>query len=137
MMKWSNNVGIGTDIESIERFEKLDYVHNSSFLNRIFTKNELEYCFSKGRAAPHLAARYAGKESIAKALTSMGKTHVSYKAIEILNNENGVPTVRINNLGFRNLLAYVSLSHCKDKAIAFAVLIDVNHKEMGNSGHQT
>lgn len=123
------NFGVGTDIESIDRFTKLDYVENNSFLNKIFTKNELEYCFSKENAAPHLAVRYAGKEAIVKALTSIGKVNTNYKEIEILNNENGVPMVRINNMLFHNLQVYVSLSHCKDKAIAFAIVMEVNHYE--------
>jgi len=128
-MRQSKNLGIGTDIESIDRFEKLIYDGNNPFFNRIFTKNELEYCFSKEKAAPHLAARYAGKESIVKALTSIGKTNVAYKAIEIFNTENGVPMVRISNTGINNLQVHLSLSHCKDKAIAFAIVMQVNHYE--------
>ena len=45
--KMIENFGIGTDIESIDRFRRIDYVKNNSFLNKIFTKNELDYCFSK------------------------------------------------------------------------------------------
>lgn len=123
------NFGIGTDIESIDRFRKLDYIINNSFLSKIFTENELEYCFSKKKTASHLAARYVGKEAIVKALSSIGKVNLNYKEIEILNSENGVPRVRINNINFHNLLIYLSLSHCKDKAIAFAIVMEANHYE--------
>lgn len=128
-MKRIKNFGIGTDIESIDRFKKLDVGENDSFFNKIFTKNELDYCFSKEDAPPHLAVRFAGKEAVVKALSSIGKVNLNYEEIEIFNNENGVPIVRINNINFHNLQVYLSLSHCKDKAIAFAVVMEVNHYE--------
>ncbi len=129
ILKGIKNFGVGTDIENIHRFKKLAYVGNNSFLNKIFTKNELKYCFSRKIAAPHLAVRYAGKEATVKALSSIGKTNLSYKEIEIINNENGTPVVRIDNIDFHNLQVYLSLSHCKDKAIAFATVIAVNRYE--------
>jgi len=132
-MNGDKNFSIGTDIESIDRFSQADHTQNSPFLNKIFTKNELEYCFSKKTAAPHLAARYAGKEAIFKALTGISKAKLNYKDIEILNNKNGVPTVRIGNPGFHGLQVHLSLSHCRDKAIAFTVVTEVNHKEEGQS----
>ena len=115
--------GIGTDIESISRFRKLGRLKNNSFLNRIFTKNELDYCFSKKKAAPHLAVRYAAKEATVKALSGIGRQIIDYKDIEIFNNKMGVPIVKINNKKLKNLQANVSLSHCRDKAIAFAIVI--------------
>ena len=130
-MNGDKNFSIGTDIESIDRFSQADHTQNSPFLNKIFTKNELEYCFSKRTAAPHLAVRYAGKEAIVKALTSIGKANMNYKEIEILNNKNGAPTARISNAGFQGLQVHLSLSHCRDKAIAFTVVMEVNHKEEG------
>ncbi len=129
MMKGIKNFGIGTDIESIDRFRKIDPINNNSFLNRIFTKGELEYCFSKEKASSHLAVRYAGKEAVVKALSSIGKVNPNYTDIEILNIENGVPVATINNTGFHNLQVYLSLSHCKDKAIAFAIVMEVNYFE--------
>ena len=75
--------GIGTDIENIKRFEKLNQAEGKTFLNNIFTKNELRYCFSKKNAAPYLAARYAGKEAVVKALTSIGETSINYHEIEL------------------------------------------------------
>lgn len=116
-------LGIGTDIEDIRRFEKLDRVKNSRFLNKIFTENELNYCFLKEKAASSLAARYAGKEAVVKAIASIGKRIIDYKEIEILNNNIGVPLVRIRNKKIKNLKVNISLSHCKDKAVAFAVVI--------------
>ena len=117
--------GVGTDIESIGRFRKLNRAEHKSFLNRIFTKNELDYCFSKKMHASCLAARYAGKEAIAKALSSIGKASPDYKSLEIFNNEKGVPIASINDSDLCKVQVHISLSHCEDKAVAFAVAIEV------------
>ena len=54
--------GIGTDIEGTNRFK--DVGKKSHFLSKIFTENELNYCFSKEEAATHLAARFAEKKPL-------------------------------------------------------------------------
>jgi len=112
----------GVDIEDIDRFSKLDRVKNSLFLNKIFTKKEIDYCFSKAKAAPHLAVRYAGKEATVKALSSITQQVINYKDIEILNNNIGTPIVKIKDKKFENPQVSISLSHCQDKAIAFVLV---------------
>lgn len=121
-MKKVNFLGIGVDIENIRRFQKLKPDKNKVFLNKIFTQKELDHCFSKKTAAPHLAARYAAKEAIIKALSNFSKTIVDYKKIEILNDKSGAPTGKVKTGSFRRLHTALSLSHCKDKAIAFTVI---------------
>jgi len=118
----NNRFGIGVDIEDIGRFQKPNVISNKRFLDKIFTKKELDYCFSKAKPEQHLAARYAGKEAVVKVLCSLGKTSIDYKDIEITNNKNKVPMVKIKNKGLDNLKIKISLAHCEDKAIAFAVV---------------
>lgn len=125
----SDNFGIGTDIESIDRFTRRDYIQNCAFLNKIFTRTEQEYCFSRKTAAAHLAARYAGKEAIVKALTSLNRVGLNYRDIEIVNDKNGVPVVEIKKVGFDDLRIHLSLSHCKDKAIAFAIVVETKQHD--------
>ena len=62
----------GVDIIEISRIkESIDNIGNS-FLNRVYTKNEIEYCESKGRSKyEHYAARFAVKEAVFKALSEM------------------------------------------------------------------
>lgn len=121
-MKKTKDFTIGADIEDISRFRKLDHLKNSSFLNKIFTKKELDYCFSKQKAAPYLAARFAGKEAVVKALSNISKKAMNYKDIEILNNNIGAPEVKIMDKELKNLQIYISLSHCQDKAVAFVLV---------------
>jgi len=111
------NPGIGIDIEDIGRFKDLDINKENVFLRNVFTKNELDYCFSKKEPARHLAVRFAAKEAIIKAINFLSKKKPALNEIEIINNINGVPLVNLGGYDVK-----VSLSHCKDKAIAFAIL---------------
>lgn len=112
-----SDVNIGVDIENIDRFKTLNLTKDTNFLKKVFTKKELEYCFSKTNPAQHLAARFAGKEAVIKALKTHNKP-IRYNEIEIINRKK-VPLVRIKNT--KNIKAKISLSHCKEKAIAFAI----------------
>jgi len=118
----NSEFGIGVDIEDIKRFRNLNIAHSKQFLDKIFTKKELDYCFSKAKPEQHLAARYAGKEAVVKALYSLGKTNIDYNDIEITNNKDSVPMVKIKNKDSDGLKIKISLAHCEDKAIAFAAV---------------
>ena len=92
-------ISIGVDIEDIHRFSS--QLDNINFLRKIFTSGELEYCFSKTLPAQHFTARFAAKEAVSKALGSLGivsSKEISFRDIEILNDENGAPKVYISKL---------------------------------------
>ena len=89
-------IGIGTDIEEIKRFENYEDSSLRTLLIKNFTQKELDYCLSREYPAQHLAARFAGKESVIKALNSLNIKNVFFRSIEIVNNKWGVPSVRIN-----------------------------------------
>ena len=61
-------LGIGIDIEDINRFKKYSLKKDLDFLKTIYSENELEYCFSKKSPAKHLAVRFCAKEAFIKAL---------------------------------------------------------------------
>ncbi len=117
----TNILGIGVDIENIDRFAGSDFTRGSAMLNDIFTRGEQEYCFLFEKAAPHLAARYCAKEAITKAMGSLGTKGIRYKDIEITNKRDGPPVARIEERG--DLQVYLSLSHCEEKAVAFAIVM--------------
>src|SRR3989338_11508779 len=91
----AKDLGIGVDIETVYRFRKLDKINDNLFLNKVFTRNEIDYCFSKKDPARHLAARYAGKEAIFKALSAIGKPNPNYKDAEIFNDKEGAQIARM------------------------------------------
>ena len=121
-IKIIRNISVGVDIESIGRFSNLNGNKDKSFFDKVYTKSELDYCYSKKNGAQHLAGRYCAKEAITKALCALGRVDLMYRDIEITNSERGVPEVDILKKGFDDLEISVSISHCEDKAIATAVI---------------
>ena len=114
-----DDISIGTDIESIERFNGKTQDKDANFLKKIFTPAEIEYCFSHGVPHQHLCARYCAKEAIVKALSEYEIKDVYYSDIEILNLESGKPYAKIQK--YPDIKIKLSLSHTKDLAICVAV----------------
>ena len=117
-----NNFGIGTDIETVSRFQDLDRDKDANFLNKIFTDQELDGCFLKKNPAPHLAVRFAAKEAVFKALTMFGVKNLPMNKLEIVNREDGVPEVHVHDTDLTGIHIALSMSHCQDKALAFVVI---------------
>ena len=118
-------VGIGTDIVEIGRLRRGWERTGERFLRKVFTQEELSYCRSFHDPWPHLAARFAAKESVMKALGF----HADPLDIEILRRGTGAPRValrgsarsRAHKRGVGELK--VSLSHTSRLAIAQAVAV--------------
>lgn len=120
----SSIIGIGVDIEEINRFKNMEKVNINKFLNKIFTENEIEYCFSKKDPYPSLTARFCGKEAVVKAF-SHHNVKLPLNQIEILNAPNGVPFVRLLNNDSNEFNIQISLSHTKEIAVAFAIITEI------------
>ena len=112
---------IGVDIVEIHRIKKAITRWGDSFLHRVYTESELKL-YSKNPAS--LAARFAAKEAVIKALGNRG---IASKEIEVLAEPNGKPVVHLhgkaqvqaNSLGLSNFS--ISLSHSKEYAIALVI----------------
>ena len=121
------NLAVGIDIEDINRFEKYSVDKNNRFLTKIFTKSEIDYCFSYKAPAKHLAARYCAKEACVKALTKLGIKDVYYNEIEVYRDNFGGVSIRLlNNKKYSKVMLQVSLSHAKDTAAANVLAVQVN-----------
>lgn len=113
----------GIDIVEIARIREAIDSWGDRFLKRIYTDGEIELC--RGRV-PELAARFAGKEAMMKALGT-GYRGISWRDIEILPDGRGAPLVylsgsaraRANELGIKDLA--ITLSHSKEYAVASIV----------------
>lgn len=116
------NISIGVDIEDVTRFKYKTLENDKHFLESIFTKNELEYCFSRGKTAQHLCGKFCAKEAVIKALSDYKNIELQYKDIEILNNTDGVPYINIEK--FNDLNFKISLSHTSEYAVAFVIRIN-------------
>ncbi len=118
--------GIGIDIIEIERIEKSVKKFNDIFLNKIYTDTELKYSLSKKNKYQHLAARFAAKEAIAKALATGWSKGFRWKDIEIFNEESGMPNVKLkgnlaNFLGNDKSLK-ITMSHSENYVTCFAII---------------
>ena len=120
---------IGIDIVEIKRLEKTSKKWGKSFLNKVYTARELAYAMKRRFPYQHLAARFAAKEAIFKALGEVEKNFVGWKNVEIVNDENGKPFVRWHGDAERCRRkrgvagVVVSLSHSEHYAVASAMLI--------------
>lgn len=131
MINQSSKFSIGIDVEETERFKGLLLRKDGIFLNRIYTKKELKYCFSKANPELHLAGRFVAKEAVFKALAAVGLSPISLKKIEILANINNVPQVVVCGLKKDYLDIGLSISHSQNSAIAFALVVkyEKSHKK--------
>ena len=114
---------IGVDIIEIARIERAAERWGERFLLRVYTNEELRLY---GNRPSSLAARFAGKEAVVKALGT-SERGIGWKDIEILSEASGKPLVNLydrareqaDDLGLSGLA--ISLSHSRDYAIAFVV----------------
>jgi len=113
--------GVGIDIVKIERLKKLQ--HDSHFLNRIFFPEEIEMFDSSANRLASLAARWAVKEAVAKALGCGFGPKLSFKDITIYYNDAGGPEVRLSPKAkeiHENPEIAVSISHDGEYSVAIA-----------------
>ena len=111
-------IGVGIDVADIARFEEA-LVRTPSMLGRLFTPAEA------GRPPASLAARFAAKEALAKALGA--PVGMNWHDAEVVSEESGRPRfdlrgtvlARANDLGVVSV--HLSLSH--DAGIASAVVV--------------
>ena len=121
-------IKIGIDIIEIERIKKCIEETNGKFCERVYTKNEIEYCENKkNQKYQHYAARFATKEAVFKAISQLldDKFDIEWKDIEITNDPNGRPYVSIlkEDISTKINSIDISISHCKAYATANAMII--------------
>lgn len=120
-------VKTGTDIIEINRVKESIENTDGKFCERVYTEKEIEYCEDKkSQKYQHYAARFAAKEAVFKAISGnlSNKFDISWKDIEILNDEKGRPFVNFVNNKFPEIEDIdISISHCKEYAIASVVVL--------------
>ena len=96
-------VSCGIDIIEIERIKDSIEDMGEKFLERVYTKKEIEYCESKKiQKYQHYAARFAAKEAAFKAISEelYDKYSISWKDIEVTNDKNGRPILNFIGILF-------------------------------------
>jgi holo-[acyl-carrier protein] synthase len=116
----------GVDLVEIERLDSVIHRYGQHFLERIYTPQELT---DAGASLASLAARFAAKEAVSKAL-GCGIGKVAWKEIEVLRGPDRQPILYLHGEAARlakehDLINWsISLSHSRTHAIAFVVAVD-------------
>ena len=117
------SISVGVDVIEIERVAAVVERWGERFLRRVYTELELAYC--RGRI-PELAARFAAKEAVTKALGT-GIRGLAWREMEILADPLGKPLVRLHGRALERAARIeltefaVSLSHSREYAVAMVV----------------
>ncbi len=118
-------VGLGVDLADIERVGRV-LAKYPKFAERCFTDHEREYAFRFASPERRLAARFAGKEAVMKAMGT-GWRRIRWRDIEITGG--GKPTVRMSGnaaaraaaLGISEVL--ITITHTDTSALVMAVAV--------------
>ena len=123
-------LSIGTDLAEVPRIRDAHARFGDRFLLRVFTPHEVAYSLAKANRFERLAARFAAKEALMKAIGTGLTQGVSWHDVEVTNLPSGRPTLRLSGqaalhaqrLGARNI--HVSLTHTATMAMAVVILED-------------
>jgi len=122
------SLSVGVDLIELDRLERAVTRFGDRFLARIYTTEELARYRNR---LPELAARFAAKEAVSKAL-GVGLNHISrhgigWHEVEVLPDLLGKPEVYLSGRALflaeeQGLRVWaISLSHGRDYAVAFVV----------------
>lgn len=110
-------IGIGIDMVKIEKIQSAIERLGEAFLARVFNKKELKNIQEGKMYYQRLAARFAAKEAVIKAISK--ERPLALKDILILNRKNGAPYCELKkDLGIQ---IFLSITHLEDYAVACAV----------------
>ena len=129
-------LGLGSDIVHINRIEELIEKFGEKFINRAFTKDEVEYSKKFGAnnsigKSSYFAKRFAAKEAFAKAVGTGFRNGLRFAQIGIVNDAFGKPNLILTGRALKILqemtinnnppIPFVTL--CDDYPIAQATVI--------------
>ena len=108
---------VGIDLIEIERVERA-LERRPRLADRLFTSDELAYARERARPGRHLAARFAAKEAVIKAI---GRG-VPPREIEVVSGQP--PTIRLHGRAAEaagDAEIAISLTHSRESAAAVAI----------------
>ena len=73
------------------------------FINRIFTKGEIIRSDNRNKRIESYAKRFAAKEACSKALGTGFRSGVYWRDIEVVNEKNGKPVLKLTGGAYKRL----------------------------------
>ncbi|HNB60393.1 MAG TPA: holo-ACP synthase [Phycisphaerales bacterium] len=121
-------VGHGIDIVEVSRIQRMLDEHGEQFLARCFTDGERAVGEGGRRYHEHLAARFAAKEAVMKALGTGLSEGIAWTDCEVVREATGAPRLMLYREALQAAMRlgatrwHVSLSHSDHYAVASVVL---------------
>ncbi len=122
---------IGNGVDIIKNSRINSSLKIKGFLNRIYTKKEIQQGKKLKNRINFYAKRFAAKEAFVKAIGTGFRSEINFIDIEIKNYKNGKPYILLSNklknflkkkFKIRKYKVFLSLSDEKDYSIAFVVI---------------
>lgn len=121
-------VGLGIDLVDIERLRGVLERHGERFMARVLTADERAYCSSRRDRGQHVAARFAAKEALLKALGTGLAGGIGWHDVEVRPAEAGPPHIELHGKAAEEAAArgvdriHLSISHDRSAAVAVVIL---------------
>ncbi|MCB1189802.1 MAG: holo-ACP synthase [Leptospiraceae bacterium] len=123
-----NSISVGNDIVENKRIAELYQKYGERFLERVYSKIEIEYCLGKKDPIPYLSGRFACKESFIKAIDAGDNVMLDMREIELSGIHHGKKKLQLYGRAKELFLekgytsSTVSISHCGAYATAIVIL---------------
>jgi holo-[acyl-carrier protein] synthase len=121
-------VGIGIDLVSIDRLRGVLDRYGARFLERVLTADERTYCERHRDPTPQVAARFAAKEAVLKALGTGLSRGIRWQDVEVRREGDAPPRIHLSGRAAEESAAlgvgriHLSLSHDHGSAVAMVIL---------------
>ena len=124
-------IGVGIDIVTIRRIERVISLYETRFLNKIYTQHELEISKKIADKFGYFSKRWAAKEACSKALGTGLRQGVYWRDIEVRTQKGGLPymilrrgaLIRLNELTPKGKQSKIYLTLSDDYPSAIAQVI--------------
>jgi len=119
----------GIDLVKIDRVENDIRRGGQRFLDRVFSRQEQDYCRGKKMKFEHYAARFAAKEAVLKALKARPQKGRRLAGIEVGREASGKPFIVLDIASRKELRIpakaqiELSIAHEREYAIAMVVIV--------------
>lgn len=117
-------IGMGVDIAEVDRIQKAIERYGETFLRRLYTQKERDYCEQFKNKYERYAGRFAAKEAGMKALGTGWRRGVRWVDLEVVREKSGRPTLKLageaekiaTQLGVKHIA--LSITHTEEQALA-------------------
>ena len=121
-------LGTGLDVAEVDRIRNAIGRRGQRFVERIYTRAEIDYVERKANRFERYAGCFAAKEAGMKAIGTGWRRGVRWRDFEVVNLPSGRPTLRLHgvaariatDLGVKSVS--LSITHTASVGVAFVIL---------------